>query len=68
MKKIFYVIVAAVLVTSCLGNTPSTKRQYTLDVDFEYADHIFLSDSVRFDNDSGRKYIRLSFRPRKGHT
>lgn len=53
MKKIFYVIVAAVLVTSCLGNTPSTKRQYTLDVDFEYADHVFLSDSVRFDNEEG---------------
>ncbi len=53
MKKVFYVIIIAALAVSCLGSGPSTRQKYTLDVDFEYVDNLFLTDSVRFDNEHG---------------
>lgn len=62
MKKIIYVILTAALAVSCLGNSPSTKRNYTLDVDFEYADYVFMTDSVRFDEKGvGLGYMDLAF-------
>ena len=48
MKRIVYFISIAVLTVSCLGNSPSTTRNYTLDVNFEYNDGIFCNGQRPF--------------------
>lgn len=63
MKRIVYFISIAVLTVSCLGNSPSTTRNYTLDVNFEYNDSIFATDSVRFESQGGVSigYMDMAF-------
>ena len=53
MKNFLYVIMTALLAVSCLGDGPSTSRSYSLLVDFEYNDEVFISDSVRFEATAG---------------
>lgn len=53
MKKIFYVIMTALLAASCLGDGPSTTSAYNLVVDFEFGDGVFQTDSVRFESNNG---------------
>lgn len=53
MKRIIYLICVAAMAASCFGNSPSVKRTYVLDVNFEYGDHVFQSDSVRFEEKEG---------------
>jgi hypothetical protein len=53
MKRVFYFICVALMAASCLGDGPTTTQNYFLNVDFEYSDSYFLTDSVRFDNETG---------------
>ena len=53
MKRIIYMLCVAALAVSCLGDGPTNKSSYYLDVDFEFGTNIFQTDSVKFDSNQG---------------
>lgn len=53
MKRIFYFVCAALLTASCLGDGPTTQKNYYLEAGFEYTDDYFKADSVIFDDQTG---------------